>query len=65
MENPQEYYRQHGAMTSMNAHADEFSTLPRSVAALCEVIQGVLIHQDLASLRLWRGSFRRTKPGTA
>ena len=48
MENPQEYYRQHGAMTSMNAHADEFSTLPRSVAALCEVIQGVLIHRDMA-----------------
>ena len=38
MENPQEYYQQHGPMTSVDAHAADFSALPRDVAALCEVI---------------------------
>jgi hypothetical protein len=49
MENPQEYYQHVGPMTSVDAHAAEFSALPRSVAALCEVIQGVLIHRDMAA----------------
>jgi hypothetical protein len=49
MENPQAYYQHLGPMTSVDAHAAEFSALPRSVAALCEVIQGVLIHRDMAA----------------
>ncbi len=49
MENPQEYYRHHGPMTSMNANAAEFSALPTDLAALCEVIQGLLIHRDMAN----------------
>jgi hypothetical protein len=49
MENPHEYYRHCGPMTAVNAHKAEFGALPRNVAALCEVIQGVLIHRDMAS----------------
>jgi len=49
MESPQEYYKRHGPMTAMAAHATEFDALPTGVAALCEVIQGVLIHRDMAA----------------
>jgi hypothetical protein len=35
-------------MTALGAHADEFSALPGDLASLCEVIQGVLIHRDIA-----------------
>jgi hypothetical protein len=49
MENPQEYYRHHGPMTSLAARAADLSALPTDVAALCEVVQGVLIHRDMAA----------------
>lgn len=49
MKNPQEYYQHHGPMTLVEAHAAEFSALPRDVAALCEIIQGALIHRDMAA----------------
>ena len=48
MEDPQEYYQRSGPMTALGAHAAEFSTLPGNIASLCEVIQGVLIHRDIA-----------------
>lgn len=48
METPQEYYRHDGPMTAPGAHAVEFSELPRDVARLCEVVQGLLIHRDIA-----------------
>ncbi len=48
MENPQEYYQRCGTMTALGAHAAEFSALPADLASLCEVIQGVLIHRDIA-----------------
>ena len=48
MEDPQEYYQRSGPMTALGPHAAEFSTLPRDIASLCEVIQGVLIHRDIA-----------------
>jgi len=48
METPQEYYRHDGPMTAPGAHAEEFSKLPRDVARLCEVVQGLLIHRDIA-----------------
>jgi hypothetical protein len=48
MQNPQEYYQQHGPMTSPGAHAAEFNKLPKDLAKLCEVVQGVLIHRDMA-----------------
>ena len=48
METPQEYYQHCGTMTALGAHAAEFSALPGDLASLCEVIQGVLIHRDIA-----------------
>ncbi len=48
METPQEYYKRNGPMTALGAHAAEFSALPRDIASLCDVIQGVLIHRDIA-----------------
>ncbi len=48
METPQEYYKRNGPMTALGAHAAEFSALPRDIASLCDVIQGVLIHRDVA-----------------
>ncbi len=48
METPQEYYQRSGTMTALGAHAAEFSAMPRDLASLCEVIQGVLIHRDIA-----------------
>ncbi len=48
METPQEYYQRCGTMTALGAHAAEFSALPGDLASLCEVIQGVLIHRDIA-----------------
>ncbi|MGD0672352.1 MAG: transglutaminase domain-containing protein [Candidatus Binatus sp.] len=48
METPQEYYQRSGSMTALGAHAGEFSAMPRDIASLCEVIQGVLIHRDIA-----------------
>jgi Transglutaminase-like superfamily len=49
MENPKEFYTAYGAMTAPGAHAADLSGLPTDLAASCEVIQGLLIHQDLAS----------------
>ncbi len=48
MQNPQEYYKGTGPMTALGAHADEFRALPRDLASLCEIVQGVLIHRDIA-----------------
>ena len=35
-------------MTSLGAHEDEFRALPKDIASLCEVVQSVLIHRDIA-----------------
>jgi hypothetical protein len=48
MQSPQEYYKHDGPMSALGAHADEISALPKDLAALCEVVQGVLIHRDIA-----------------
>jgi hypothetical protein len=48
MQSPQEYYRHDGPMTALGAHADEVRALPTDLASLCEVVQGVLIHRDIA-----------------
>ncbi|HUA33253.1 MAG TPA: transglutaminase-like domain-containing protein [Candidatus Binataceae bacterium] len=45
METPQEYYKYHGPMT---AGAAGLGSLPRDVGKLCEIVQGVLIHRDIA-----------------
>ncbi|MGO9607668.1 MAG: transglutaminase domain-containing protein [Candidatus Binataceae bacterium] len=48
METPQEYYRSDGPMTAPHALAAEFKALPRDIGSLCEIVQGVLIHRDIA-----------------
>jgi hypothetical protein len=48
METPQEYYKHDGPMTALGAHTEEFHALPKDLASLCEVVQGVLIHRDIA-----------------
>ena len=48
VENSREYYRGHGPMTAPGPHAAEFNKLPKDLAKLCEVIQGVVIHRDIA-----------------
>ena len=48
MQNPQEYYKHDGPMTALGAHAEELRALPTDIASLCEVVQGVLIHRDIA-----------------
>jgi hypothetical protein len=48
MENPQEYYKRNGPMTALAKNATQFRTLPKDLAALCEIVQGVLIHRDIA-----------------
>jgi Transglutaminase-like superfamily len=48
MESAQDYYRGHGAMTAPDANAAALRALPRDIAALCGVVQGVLIHRDVA-----------------
>jgi hypothetical protein len=48
MENARAYYQNHGPMTATGPLSAEFGTLPTDLASLCEIIQGVLIHRDLA-----------------
>ena len=48
LETPPDYYKQNGPMTSLGAHEDEFRALPKDIASLCEVVQSVLIHRDIA-----------------
>ena len=48
VENLKEYYQGHGPMTAPGTHAAEFNKLPTNLAALCKVVQGVLIHRDMA-----------------
>ncbi len=48
METAQDYYQHTGPMTAPGAHEAELSAMPTDLASLCEVIQGVLIHRDIA-----------------
>ena len=45
-----QYYTQVGPMTDAGAYASALQELPHDIAKLCEVIQGLLIHRDLAQL---------------
>ena len=49
MEDPKEFYTSYGPNTAPGAHAEDLSRMPTELGAACEVIQGLLIHQDLAS----------------
>lgn len=48
MKDAASYYKHHGAMTATGEHAAELAALPPDLAALCEIVQGVLIHRDMA-----------------
>ncbi len=48
METSQDYYRNHGRMTAPGANAAAFENLPPDIASLTQIIQGVLIHRDIA-----------------
>lgn len=48
-ENPQAYFSgNRGSMTALGAHAAEFNALPADIGALRDVVQGILIHRDMA-----------------
>jgi len=48
MEASRAYYKSHGPMTAPGPHAPQLSALPPAIARLCEIVQGVLIHRELA-----------------
>jgi hypothetical protein len=48
VETAQDYYRGHGAMSAPGSRAAELRGLPPDIGSLCEIVQGVLIHRDLA-----------------
>lgn len=48
MDAAQEYYRGHGPMSAPGPHAAGFRALPSNLRVLCEIVQGLLIHRDLA-----------------
>jgi hypothetical protein len=48
MRTPQDFYSHNGPMTARGAYDGEFRGLPRDLGSLCEVVQGVLIHRDVA-----------------
>jgi transglutaminase superfamily protein len=60
MENPQEYYKGDGPMTSAGAYGAELSALPADIGPLCEIVQGVLLHRDIAPF-LYRVTFSDQK----
>lgn len=49
MESPQEYYKGNGQMTALGVDAAKLKALPEDVASLCQIVQGVLIHGELAA----------------
>jgi hypothetical protein len=48
MENPRDYYKGSAPMAAGGARAAELRALPKDLAKQCEVIQGVLVHRDMA-----------------
>jgi hypothetical protein len=48
MQNPQEYYKGDAPMSTAGAHAAELRALPNDLAKQCEIVQGVLVHRDMA-----------------
>ena len=48
METPRDYYKDNSPISAAGARAAELRALPNDLAKLCEVIQGVLVHRDMA-----------------
>ncbi len=44
-----DYYAAHGALTEPHGQAPDFAALPADVSALCEVVQGLIVHVEWAS----------------
>ncbi|MDO8433273.1 MAG: transglutaminase-like domain-containing protein [Candidatus Binatus sp.] len=48
MENHLEYYKNHAPMTDPGGYSSVVCDLPRDIGKLCEIIQGFVIHRDMA-----------------
>ncbi len=48
MENPRDYYKSDATMSTAGERAAELRALPDDLATQCEIVQGVLIHRDIA-----------------
>jgi len=48
MENPRDYYKGDAPMSTAGARAAELRALPKDLARQCEIVQGVLVHRDMA-----------------
>src|SRR5579863_5297065 len=48
MENPRDYYTGSAPMATAGARAAELRALPKDLAKQCEIVQGVLVHRDMA-----------------
>ena len=48
MENPRDFYTGDAPMTSAGAWAADLRALPSDLAKQCEIVQGVLVHRDMA-----------------
>ncbi len=48
MENPQDYYKGDAPMSTAGPRAAELRALPNDLAKQCEIVQGVLVHRDIA-----------------
>ena len=44
------YYSTHGAITEPGVYSDLLEALPSGIDEICEVIQGLLVHYDVAHL---------------
>src|SRR5580658_1016268 len=48
MASPQQYYQGDGPMTVAGANTAELKAMPNDLAKLCEIVQGLIIHRDIA-----------------
>jgi hypothetical protein len=48
MENQLDYYKNHAPMSDPGKYASMLRDLPRDIGQLCEIIQGLVIHRDMA-----------------
>src|SRR5262245_11197176 len=58
MESPQEYYAHAGLITAAGTSAAAVRALPRDIAQLCPLVQGLLIHRDIGP---WLYNLRLSK----
>lgn len=44
MDNPLEFYARPGIITDLGPYAPQVDSLPRDIGALCEIVQGLMVH---------------------